>query len=225
LLALGIAAGVTVPWTPLPGADLSGKPLRDFTQEQLAREVAISRIYAGVHYASDVVAGARLGIAAAESVLDRWRAGTLVPAAADAAFAIACRHNAPAMPGHRYWAIVECDTGRPLGLAALQRRGPQGEFGIMVRVEAWKRRVASRALGLVLEYGFGLLELDTIVVESLGGAHGRMMHRLVAPFGFQPVQGRAARMRAWALPRSRWAQRPPPSGWIFQGPRRRVKES
>lgn len=149
----------------------------------------------------------------------------LTPAAADAAFAIACRHNAPAMPGHRYWAIVECDTGRPLGLAALQRRGPQGEFGIMVRVEAWKRRVASRALGLVLEYGFGLLELDTIVVESLGGAHGRMMHRLVAPFGFQPVQGRAARMRAWALPRSRWAQRPPPSGWIFQGPRRRVKES
>ncbi|MCB0880020.1 MAG: phosphatase PAP2 family protein [Thermoleophilia bacterium] len=38
---------------------------------QLAREVAISRIYAGVHFASDVIAGARLGIAAAESVLAR----------------------------------------------------------------------------------------------------------------------------------------------------------
>lgn len=52
---------------------------------QLAREVAISRVYAGVHYASDVVAGARLGIAAAESVLDRWRDGTLEPTATDGA--------------------------------------------------------------------------------------------------------------------------------------------
>lgn len=54
--------------------------LRDQAWE-LAREVAVSRIYAGVHYASDVVAGARLGIAAAESVLDRWRDGEFVPAA------------------------------------------------------------------------------------------------------------------------------------------------
>ena len=44
----------------------------------LAREVAVSRIYAGVHFATDVIAGARLGVYLAESVLDRWRAGTLV---------------------------------------------------------------------------------------------------------------------------------------------------
>lgn len=37
----------------------------------LAREVAISRIYAGVHFASDVIAGARLGTSLAESVLRR----------------------------------------------------------------------------------------------------------------------------------------------------------
>jgi hypothetical protein len=43
----------------------------------MAREVAVSRIYAGVHFASDVVAGARLGTGAAESVLSRWRAGVL----------------------------------------------------------------------------------------------------------------------------------------------------
>jgi STE24 endopeptidase len=40
LVALGVALAVTVPWTPLPGADLQPDPLRDFTPEQLAREVA-----------------------------------------------------------------------------------------------------------------------------------------------------------------------------------------
>jgi len=43
----------------------------------MAREVALSRIYAGAHFASDVLAGARLGIAAGASVLERWRAGDL----------------------------------------------------------------------------------------------------------------------------------------------------
>lgn len=40
LVALGAALALTVPWTPLPGADLQGDPLRDFTPEQVAREVA-----------------------------------------------------------------------------------------------------------------------------------------------------------------------------------------
>jgi len=40
LLLLAVAAAVAVPWTPLPGADLRPDPLRDFTPEQLAREVA-----------------------------------------------------------------------------------------------------------------------------------------------------------------------------------------
>ncbi|MCW2920434.1 MAG: phosphoesterase [Thermoleophilia bacterium] len=43
----------------------------------MAREVALSRIYAGVHFASDTVAGARLGTYLAETTLDRWRAGEL----------------------------------------------------------------------------------------------------------------------------------------------------
>ncbi len=50
----------------------------------LAREVAVSRIYAGVHFVTDAVAGARLGTYLAEKTLDRWRAGKLpiTPAAA-----------------------------------------------------------------------------------------------------------------------------------------------
>ena len=40
LLLLGGALAAVVPWEPLPGADLSGDPSRDFTQKQVAREVA-----------------------------------------------------------------------------------------------------------------------------------------------------------------------------------------
>ena len=40
LLLLGAALALAVPWTPLPGADLQGDPLRDFTADQVAREVA-----------------------------------------------------------------------------------------------------------------------------------------------------------------------------------------
>ncbi|HWH31209.1 MAG TPA: M48 family metalloprotease [Egibacteraceae bacterium] len=40
LLLLGLALATAVPWDPLPGADLRGDPLRDFTAAQVAREVA-----------------------------------------------------------------------------------------------------------------------------------------------------------------------------------------
>jgi hypothetical protein len=51
----------------------------------MAREVAYSRMYAGVHFQSDVLAGARLGTSVAETVLEQWRAGTLPAAAKPAA--------------------------------------------------------------------------------------------------------------------------------------------
>lgn len=51
----------------------------------LAREVALSRIYAGVHFASDTVAGARLGTYLAERTLDRYRRGELPVAATETA--------------------------------------------------------------------------------------------------------------------------------------------
>ncbi|MCW2961929.1 MAG: Acid phosphatase [Thermoleophilia bacterium] len=47
----------------------------------LAREVAISRMYAGAHFPSDVLAGARTGVNAGDAVLAQWRAGSLAAAA------------------------------------------------------------------------------------------------------------------------------------------------
>ena len=41
--ALAVALALVVPWGPLPGADLDGEPLRDFTRAELAREVAFHR--------------------------------------------------------------------------------------------------------------------------------------------------------------------------------------
>ncbi len=66
----------------------------------MAREVALSRIYAGVHFVTDAVAGARLGTYLAEKTLERWRDGKLPigpdstemvapPTAADAARTLA----------------------------------------------------------------------------------------------------------------------------------------
>lgn len=55
LLALGVALAAVVPWTPLPGADLTGDPLRDFTPEQLAREVAFHEAVRPSSYAALVL--------------------------------------------------------------------------------------------------------------------------------------------------------------------------
>lgn len=52
LVALGVALAVAVPWDPLPGADLSGDPLADFTPAQLAREVAFHDALRPASYSS-----------------------------------------------------------------------------------------------------------------------------------------------------------------------------
>jgi len=84
LLALAAALALVVPWEPLPGADLSGEPLRDFTSAQLAREVAFHRELRPWSYASlaaglvvSVVlgltpAGARLVTAVARPLGGGW---------------------------------------------------------------------------------------------------------------------------------------------------------
>ena len=69
------------------------------------------------------------------------------------------------MPGAHVWAITE-DGGEALGRIALfvQREGV-GEIGIIMRPEATGRGFASKALGLVIEYGFGPLDLHRIAAD------------------------------------------------------------
>jgi STE24 endopeptidase len=55
LLALGVALAVTVPWTPLPGADVVPDASRDFTAEQIAQEVAFHDALRPTSYASLVL--------------------------------------------------------------------------------------------------------------------------------------------------------------------------
>ena len=52
LIALGVALVLTVPWSPLPGAELSTEVTRDFSAEQIAREVAFHDTLRPVSYAS-----------------------------------------------------------------------------------------------------------------------------------------------------------------------------
>jgi len=70
-----------------------------------------------------------------------------------------------AMPGAHVWAITE-DGGEALGRIALfvQRQGV-GEIGIIMRPEATGRGLASKALALVVEHGFGALDLHRIAAD------------------------------------------------------------
>ncbi len=65
LVALGVAAALAVPWTPLPGADLRPDPSRDFTATQIAREVRFHDALRPWSYASlalGLVVAAGLGL-------------------------------------------------------------------------------------------------------------------------------------------------------------------
>ena len=70
-----------------------------------------------------------------------------------------------AMNGAHVWAITE-DGGAALGRIALfvQREGV-GEVGIIMNPEATGRGLASKALKLVVDYGFGPLDLHRIAAD------------------------------------------------------------
>lgn len=70
-----------------------------------------------------------------------------------------------AMPGAHVWAITE-SGGEALGRIALfvQREGV-GEIGIIMAPAATGRGLASKALKLAVEYGFGPLDLHRIAAD------------------------------------------------------------
>jgi STE24 endopeptidase len=84
LVALAVALAVVVPWTPLPGADLMADAARDFTPEEISREVAFHDAVRPPAYASLVLGlvvalglgltplGARLVVAVARPVGGGW---------------------------------------------------------------------------------------------------------------------------------------------------------
>jgi RimJ/RimL family protein N-acetyltransferase len=127
----------------------------------------------------------------------------LTPEAADLAFARACRHNDRSAPGHRFWAVADREGGKQLALAALQRQGGRAEFGVMVRPEAWQRRVANETLGALLAYAFGPMGLDAVDVRRADDGYAPIVHRLVAPYGFERVPALSVGCH-WTLSSHQW---------------------
>lgn len=90
LLILGVALAITVPWTVLPGADLHPDALRDFSPEQIAREVAFNDAIHPSSYASLALGlvlaavlgltrrGARVVAAVARPLGGGWKAQVLL---------------------------------------------------------------------------------------------------------------------------------------------------
>lgn len=70
-----------------------------------------------------------------------------------------------AMKGAQCWAVTE-DGGEALGrIAVFVEREGVGEIGVIMRPDATGRGLASKALALVVEHGFGALGLHRIAAD------------------------------------------------------------
>ncbi len=106
-----------------------------------------------------------------------------------------------ALPGAHVWAITE-SGGEALGRIGLfSERDGVGEIGIIMRREATGRGLASKALNLVVEHGFGPLGLHRIADQPLPArrlpARGLVARQLENPsrHSRQRHHGEAARLR------------------------------
>jgi STE24 endopeptidase len=146
LLGLAVALALTVPWTPLGGAELSGDPLRDFTSEQLAREVAFHDAIRPTSYASLLLS---LGVTVA---LGLTRAGARVVTAV-----------ARPLGGGWVWQVV-------LGTLALTLIGRLLTLPLSARSEVVLRRygLSTQTWGSwLLDVGKGLLVGSALTALAL----------------------------------------------------------
>lgn len=155
-----------------------------------AREPAHEALYLRLHTCSRTMA---------------WIGPTLPPAEVEATFVTACRHNARARPGHRFWSFTERHSARDLGIAALQRRGQRAEFGVIVQAGSWQQGFASEVLAALLPYAFDSMGVEAVEVRRPDDAQGAVVQGLLAPFGFESAEHVVSGMRGWSVDRARWA--------------------
>ncbi|MFF0413501.1 bifunctional phosphatase PAP2/diacylglycerol kinase family protein [Kitasatospora sp. NPDC004745] len=136
-------------------------PLLGAAVAPVAAAVALSRVYTGVHYPGDVLAGVALGTAAAVLTLRWWPRSVDVPPPAAPA-----RRPAPALPGGRGLAVVVnagSGNGSPLGTdpeeeaarlrallpeADVRLCGPDDDLAAMLAGAAERAAGAGGALGV-----------------------------------------------------------------------------
>lgn len=127
--------------------------------------------------------------------------------AADAGFASACRHNRRTAPGHRFWAAQPRTMGSAMALAALLRNGATAEFGVLVRAEAWRQRIAREVVDALVVHAFTGMGLELLTVERADDRQASVVDRLVAPAGFRRVASSRPGRCQWALTQAEWQAR------------------
>ena len=138
--------------------------------------------------------------------------GPLDAAAIDAQFDRVLRHNAVPSPGHRAWAIEGSEgAASEFGLVALLRDGSRAELGVMLRPTAMRRRIATRAIAIVLPHAFGILGLKHVDASRRTDAHVRVIDKLLLPLGFIRTAGLRPGETGWSLSLECWGSRGRPS--------------
>lgn len=122
--------------------------------------------------------------------------------AASRAFERLCALTQGNHPGHRYWIIVEMQSGAATGLAGFRRYEDEGEIGAMLRPNWWRRGVATEVFTRLLSHGWSVMGLKRVIGESLV-SQAEAVGGLFAGLGFVVAPDAAS-----ALDRCRWEKRP-----------------
>lgn len=120
---------------------------------------------------------------------------------ADAQFDRTVRHNGSLRPGHRTWVIHAPDGGRPVGIIALSRleAKAEAELGVMILPSAWRQKVATNAIALLLPHALGQMGLVQVLASRCDDAYAPIVAQLLAPFGFEQTAGRRPGEAGWRV--------------------------